>query len=192
MSGTGRPRLYENKLCAVKNCGKPARKRGWCNPHYTRWFRYDDPVYDPKVKWLTTEERFWAKVTLNGPLSAYRPDLGPCWIWTGAKQETGYGFFFLKHDTSVPPHRYAYELLVGSIPDGLLLDHLCRVPQCCNPLHLEPVTHNENQYRGSLARVETYCFYGHKYTKGELMPRQCDECLEDRQHNLAAEKARRA
>ncbi len=177
-----KPRLYENQQCDVEDCEKAARKRGWCNAHYTRWFRYGDPVFVPQRR--TTEERFWAFVNLDGPPSVYRPDLGSCWLWTGATQETGHGFFSQTHKWAVGPHRYAYELLVGLIPGGLFLDHLCRVPQCCNPLHLEPVTHNENQYRGSLTRVETSCPYGHEYSEGILTPRQCDSCLNDRQQGL--------
>ncbi|MFK5284023.1 HNH endonuclease signature motif containing protein, partial [Lacticaseibacillus paracasei] len=45
-------------------------------------------------------------------------------------------------------HRFMYERLVGPIPAGMQLDHLCRVRPCCNPAHLEPVTQRENIARG--------------------------------------------
>lgn len=71
-----------------------------------------------------------------------------CWIWTaGTTGKTGYGAF---HDgtRSITAHKFVYELLVGPTPDGMELDHLCRVRLCCNPDHLEPVTHAVNTARG--------------------------------------------
>jgi hypothetical protein len=66
-------------------------------------------------------------------------------------------------------HRLVYERLVGPIPDGLELDHLCRNPTCCNPAHLEPVTHRENMLRGETigarASAVTHCPAGHEYTE---------------------------
>jgi HNH endonuclease len=92
-------------------------------------------------------ERFWAKINKGGPIPEHRSDLGPCWLWTAA---TNYGYGVFRIDRrSIYAHRYAYELLVGPIPDGLQLDHLCRVPPCVNPTHLEPVTHRENILRGT-------------------------------------------
>ena len=44
-------------------------------------------------------------------------------------------------------HRIAYEILVGEIPEGLVLDHLCQMKNCYNPAHLEPVTERENRLR---------------------------------------------
>ena len=70
--------------------------------------------------------------------------LTPCWIWLGAKDPLGYGRF--RNRTIA--YRFSYEQVKGSIPDGLELDHLCRVPSCVNPDHLEPVTHHENLLRG--------------------------------------------
>lgn len=70
-----------------------------------------------------------------------------CWIYTGAIQPNGYGYFHLDGRMRYA-HRVAYQLLVGPIPTGLDLDHLCRVRACCNPAHLEPVTRRENLLRG--------------------------------------------
>lgn len=88
-------------------------------------------------------ERFWPKVDKDGPVPEHRPDLGPCWVWVAGGWKRGYGCFY--HDNRMTrAHCFAYELLVGPVPDGLELDHLCRNKGCVNPTHLEPVTHDEN------------------------------------------------
>lgn len=83
-------------------------------------------------------------------------------------------------------HRYAYQELVGPIPDGLDLDHLCRNRACTNPDHLEPVTRKENINRsakngGAQNKVKTHCPYGHEYSGKNLYihptgRRCCREC----------------
>lgn len=88
----------------------------------------------------TTAERFWAKVDKSGPSG--------CWFWTASKTQSGYGMFHGKG-----AHRYAYELLVGPVPTGFQLDHLCRVKHCVNPDHLEPVTPRKNRGRADVARA---------------------------------------
>lgn len=82
-------------------------------------------------------DRLWAKVDKSGE----------CWLWKGAINEHGYGHM-RSEGRFVRPHRVAYELLVGPVPEGLVLDHLCRTPACVNPAHLEPVTQSENLKRG--------------------------------------------
>lgn len=110
--------------------------------------------------------RFWSKVDKDGPVPAARPDLGPCWLWTAAQTGGGYGYFRV-NGRSVRAHRFAYELLVGPVPVGLELDHLCRVLACINPDHMEPVTHQVNILRGigEVARNarKTCCPQGHPY-----------------------------
>jgi hypothetical protein len=72
---------------------------------------------------------------------------GGCWTYRGMLDEWGYGKIKIagrKHRT----HRVAYEAIVGPIPDGLTIDHLCRNRACCNPDHLEPVTRSENYAAG--------------------------------------------
>jgi hypothetical protein len=71
----------------------------------------------------------------------------PCWIWLGEKNGEGYGRI-RRRTRSYSAHRILYEMHVGSIPYGLVLDHLCRIPRCVNPAHLEPVTQAENVRRG--------------------------------------------
>lgn len=96
----------------------------------------------------TAWELFWARV---------EPD-GDCWIWSGRLIETGYGRYGGRL-----AHRTAYEWLVGPVPEGLQLDHLCRRRACCNPDHLEPVTLAENVRRGRLTK-QRYCKHGHEWT----------------------------
>lgn len=112
------------------------------------------------------EARFWKCVNKNGPIPSYRPELGPCWIWTAATHG-GYGTFWYENHTKSQAHRFAYELLVGPIPDDLQLDHLCRVHGCVNPAHLEPVTSKINCLRGesfaAINATKTHCSYGHAF-----------------------------
>lgn len=88
-------------------------------------------------RYLDPEAHFWSKVDTWG---------GGCWRWIGAHNQGGYGLVGV-NGRLVTAHRRAYELVVGSIPHGLVLDHLCRVRDCCKPFHLEPVTQAENLRR---------------------------------------------
>lgn len=104
----------------------------------------------------TAEERFWVKVEKqeNG-----------CWLWTAAhvQEPKPYGQFWYE-GRKVLAHRFSYELLVGPIPEGLEIDHLCRVHRCVNPAHLEPVTRSVNILRGrNPCRERTHCPHGHPY-----------------------------
>lgn len=86
-----------------------------------------------------------------------------CWEWTGANAH-GYGHITIAGRV-LGTHRVMYEEKVGSIPDGLHLDHLCRNPPCCNPDHLEPVTALENIHRGTSPKIVAHlagtCTRGH-------------------------------
>lgn len=80
-------------------------------------------------------------------------DDNACWIWQGYVTPNGYGLIGDgrgRAGTSIYTHRASYELHVGPIPEGLDIDHLCRVRACCNPQHLEPVTRAENLRRSPL------------------------------------------
>lgn len=119
---------------------------------------------------MPVEVRFWEKVDRGGD----------CWEWLAAVRSDGYGTFRL-FGRMVRPHRYAYELLVGPIPDGLHLDHLCRNRTCVNPEHLEPVTLGENVLRGlgpsATNTRKTHCPRGHElapYQPGAK--RRCRPC----------------
>ena len=106
---------------------------------------------------MTVEERFMAKVAID--------ETTACWLWTAALDRKGYARFGL-NGKNCTAHRVAYELLVGPIPDGLTLDHLCRNRRCVNPAHLEPVTNEENLRRGEWPhnRYKATCKRGHNLT----------------------------
>lgn len=112
--------------------------------------------------------RFLAKVNKDGPI---HPTLGTaCWLWTASIDLGGYGQFYYRGARG-KAHRFAYESAVGPIPDGLQLDHLCRVRSCVNPAHLEAVTMLENIRRGeggSNFRLKTHCPKGHPYSGDNL------------------------
>lgn len=118
------------------------------------------------------EPRFWAKVKKTDE----------CWLWTAAKIPAGYGRFGLAGKT-VYAHRVAYELLVGPIPEGLVIDHLCNVTSCVNPDHLRAVTSKENVARSGVYErnaTATHCKRGHEFTPENTLvrptQRQCREC----------------
>lgn len=139
----------------------------------------------------TPDERFWAKVDLR--------DNNGCWLWMASGHKRGYGQFWL-NGKFIGSHRYAYQSLVGPIPDGLQLDHRCRVPACVRPDHLEPVTGKVNTLRGDnpLAKNKrkTECVNGHEFTPENtyLVParngRHCRRCQADRSRRH--EKKRKA
>ena len=138
-----------------------------------------------KRKTVPLRERLLSKTIINWETG--------CWEWTASTNGFGYGQFGIGR-RHVGAHRAAYELLVGPIPDGLHLDHLCRVRHCINPAHLEPVTCRENVRRspittGALNRTKTYCPAGHKYdaentliipNSGERRCRACANAARDR------------
>ena len=113
-----------------------------------------------------------------------------CWIWRGAKDKDGYGFFKIGSRTDgsrkqVRAHRWIWEWFNGEIPTPHL-DHLCRNPSCVNPDHLEPVTPQENTKRGCRAN-KTHCKSGHELSGDNLIVyppskthpngmRRCREC----------------
>ena len=107
-----------------------------------------------------------------------------CWEWTGTKVKGGYGVTYANRRTCLA-HRVIYEILVGPIPAGLTLDHLCRNTSCVNPDHLEPVTIRENVLRSethlaTICSKKTHCPQGHPYsvenTKWEERRRRCRIC----------------
>lgn len=148
------------KPCTIDNCNRPSKGRGLCAAHYARQRRWGNPLAGRPSWGPGFPDTLWTNVDKCGPPPDDRPDLGPCWIWTGPIQHVaGYAQIYVPVSVRRPGatktqfvHRVVYELEHGEITAGLQLDHLCRVRACCNPAHLEPVTIAENIRRGHAAR----------------------------------------
>lgn len=130
--------------------------------------RYIKPI-SPKQFSAAALVRFWAKVDKSKS----------CWLWLGSREVHGYGVW-----RTFRAHRVAFTLAKGPIPDGLVIDHLCRTRLCVNPAHMEAVTSEENVARGigasALNARKSHCINGHavplgrKY--GKRGGRECPEC----------------
>jgi hypothetical protein len=107
---------------------------------------------------MITPEEFWAKIEKTDT----------CWLWTGIDDGRGYGKVHRwvgGQRGTFAVHRISYEWAYGPIPAGLYIDHLCRVPRCVRPDHLEAVTNAENVLRGEGTPArnarKTHCHNGH-------------------------------
>lgn len=128
-------------------------------------------------------KRFWSFTDKRGP--------SECWNWTGHVSSKGYARIRVRSGLVGPKlfmraHRFAYELLVGAIPDGLTLDHLCRNRRCVNPAHLEAVPDRINVLRGDGPPARNArkirCIRGHLFDDSNTIyrscgRRRCRECM---------------
>lgn len=145
------------RTCTADDCDGPHEARGLCNSHYRRALRSGSLKKLPPT---TEPERFWQKVNVEGV----------CWEWESALNTSGYGHF-RSRGRNVLAHRWSYEHLVGQIPEGLQIDHLCKNIRCVLPDHLEPVTPQINTHRSSRAALQvaiTHCPSGHPYSGENL------------------------
>jgi hypothetical protein len=132
-------------------------------------------------------ERFWAKVNKTNT----------CWVWTAAKISGGYGQY-----RGQVAHRVAWKVLVGPIPDGLVLDHLCCNRACVNPAHLRVCTRGENVLaphsvsHAAINQRKTHCPRAHPYDAANTAVwrgrRHCLICHEMHRAKQQAKRERRA
>lgn len=118
-------------------------------------------------------------------------DVGDCWEWAGGSDADGYGLVRL-HGRLARVHRLVWSELIGPIAPGLQLDHLCRNQACCNPDHMQPVTHRENALRGysfsAANAAKDTCVHGHPFTPENTYVRphepngrrDCRACIRER------------
>lgn len=179
-------------LCAYQHCENtpsPKAGGGMCKKHYDRVRRTGEtwPTGRKNERRKSgalfpmspmAEARFLAKV-VKMPVG--------CWVWTAVKNKAGYGMF--KYDKLRSAHRVSYMHFVGPIPEGMVIDHLCRNRSCVNPEHLEAVTATTNWERGFgpalINREKTHCKHGHEFTPENTIPnssggRQCRTCSQKR------------
>lgn len=178
--------LYRTKFGRVcRECSKRrslewyrAKRAGKVTvPRVAKLSKRHTPIGLFKQKFIVSTEQFHAGT--------------PCWLWIGSKDQKGYGYFWNKYKGKrgkmVRAHRWAYEHYVAEIAEGLQLDHLCRVRNCVNPAHLEPVTPQVNTLRGnsvsSRCAQQTHCVNGHPFSGKNLIlvafgksRRRCREC----------------
>jgi hypothetical protein len=158
-------------------------------------------VWDALAICVREGERFWSKVQ--------RGDADEYWTWKTHLSRGGYGYFDIARPwrKAVPAHRIAYCLLVGEIPSGFHIDHLCRNTVCVNPSHLEAVPPGENTRRAtacasSVNATKTHCAKGHPYSDENTRirstkfgtARNCKTCEREsgRKHSKALSEKRRA
>ncbi|MEU5477448.1 HNH endonuclease [Streptomyces mirabilis] len=168
--------------CAEPNCQRTAVHRGFCDADYARLRR------SGQLPLITPVDRLFAKIG-EGP--------GGCWVWLGGRAGTGYGQFRWQ-GRDWPAHRVVYEFFIAEIPDGLDLDHLCRVRHCVNPWHMDPVTRRVNIIRGDapkLKRAKTHCPRGHPYSDVNTYVyrgrRSCRACRRERYREVGPDGAAR-
>ena len=134
------------------------------------------------------KERLWQRIDTTGP----------CWEWEGCRV-VGYGKVYAGGRTW-RVHRLVWELLVGPIPDGMVLDHLCHNRACSNPDHLQVTTQRENITRGGTLPAmwlrQTHCVNGHPLSGDNLGTgsdgeRRCKTCHRDRQREYARRNRQR-
>lgn len=121
-------------------------------------------------KQIQVDERLRSRF-LHRQIRVIRRGDWECWIWQGACDRAGYGVI-VRDRQSYRAHRVSYEIFIGPIPPGLVIDHLCRTRNCLNPEHLEPVTIGENVRRGeSISMTQgkrTHCVNGHPFSSDNV------------------------
>lgn len=155
--------------------------------------------WEAKHRARNTRKGPWGPTDPVARILARTTKTDTCWLWSGRPGGGGYGRVRYGRSVYLVAHRVIYEALVGPIPDGMHLDHLCRVRTCVNPDHLEAVTAAENNRRSNspsaLNARKTHCPQGHPYNEENTDHRpgggrRCRAC--SRAHALRYLHARKA
>jgi hypothetical protein len=138
-------------------------------------------------------ESFWSKVSLESNTG--------CWVWNASTTVTGYGNYWDRKLKKLQlAHRYAYRVLVGTIPEGMTVDHLCKTRRCVNPEHFEIVSRGENTIRGGgthkaakLRSQKQRCKHGHPFDEDNtyVNPQGKRECRTCNRHRNKKSRLRR-
>ena len=132
------------KLCTYPNCDMPFLANGLCSGHWHQMRR--NGILKPLRK------RF---PTMIDTLEHYSDRSGEHWLWLGFINPKGYGVVKTRgRNSTMLAHKAAYIEYIGPVPDGMEIDHVCRVRHCIrpHPEHIEAVTHAVNCQRGADAR----------------------------------------
>jgi hypothetical protein len=127
--------------CEFEGCSAKRLSRRHCSGHH--WQLKQGRPLTPIAR-MSSTERFWSYVTKSPG----------CWGWSGPRNRDGYGKFSAD-SKRVSAHRFGYQLLVGSIPSGMEIDHSCRVRSCVNPAHLQIATRKQNVENIDVQRTST-------------------------------------
>lgn len=158
--------------CAFDGCERNAVCKGYCDKHYRRILKRGD-VNDcgsRKVAEGDAIERFHQKYEVNE---------SGCWIWTAGTRPNSKGVSYPRHWTddskSIGAHRFSYELVHGSIPQGMYVCHKCDTPLCVNPDHLFVGSHKDNM-RDMIEKKRSFVGRGEdKKGRAKLTNEQADQ-----------------
>ena len=148
-----RERGTDPPACSIADCTRPGTGPGglgWCNTHYRRYQRHGSPFVTSRIVG-DDAARFETYLTPGGP-PAHAPELGPCWLCRGLLTGDGYGVMLVQDLPTASAHSWSYRHHVGPLLDELELDHVCRVRNCVNPYHLDPVPQAINKQRAAAAK----------------------------------------
>ena len=123
---------FITKQCSISGCSTRGKiRRGMCATHYSRWYRTGDPLTDGRV------------VSRDIAFSNFTEWVEGCLVWVGSKLESGYGQIRVGEKMMLA-HRFSWEKEHGSIPAGMVIDHICHNPSCVNIDHLRLASVSQN------------------------------------------------